>query len=198
MIQAQDATCAKHTVAILRLWPCFLFVILPFVLILWGPTGQNYRITQKLDPISGRWVDISPPHPMALYAWIIALAGWGYWLYWVYRLHQAAAMTTSNAQSVLTVKAVGLHLVPLFNLYWVFAWTAAMAKSAEQASRQRIGAVGTGLSFCLALLIAMLSLVPPGAVLANALGLGIAVFAGILFSRKIGAALLGGSSAAGK
>jgi hypothetical protein len=162
-----------------------ILAILPWVLILWGPTGPDYKIVEKIDLSTGKVVDMTPPHPMALYAWIIVLAGWVFWLYWVYRLNQAVARATENKYPVSATKAVGLFVVPFYNLYWTFSWTKAIAKSLQRPDGKRIPTGSTGLLFCIALLVAILSIVPPGAVLANATALGLILLSGMVFSRRV-------------
>jgi hypothetical protein len=171
--------------ALPKLWLGLIFAVLPFVLILWGPTGPDYKIVQKLDPSTGKWTDLTPPHPMALYAWIISLVGWIFWLYWIYRLNGAVARATEQKYSVSATKAVGLHIVPLYNLYWTFSWTAAITKALEHPNQKRVSPRSTGFLFCIALLIAALSIIPPGAVLANAMALGLILISGMLFSHRI-------------
>jgi hypothetical protein len=162
-----------------------LFVILPFTLILFGPTGANYRITERLDPGTGRWVDITPPHPMAPYAWALVGAGWFFWLYWVYRVHQAAAAATTEAHAVSAGKAAVLHLVPLYNLYWVFAWPSALLKTCQQTPGQTVKIPWASWLFCLGLLVLSLSVIPPGAVLGAALALAIVLIAAGSLSRRL-------------
>jgi hypothetical protein len=168
--------------AAFTLWAGFLFAVLPFALILLGPAG---KIVERLDPATGRWVDISPPHPMARYAWALVAIGWLLWLYWVYSVQRAVDETTHDASAPSGAKAAGLYLVPLFNLYWVFAWTSGVARSVGQFAHKTVTSGWTAGLFCVGFVLLTLSLIPPGGVLAAALGLAVVLLAAILFSRQL-------------
>lgn len=170
-----------------KIWLGLIFVVIPFVLILAVPGPPQ---TAKLDTIwmdrSGRavqtdWKDTTPPHPMLPYAAGVVVLGWAYWFYSLYRLH--AALARAAAYPISPARAAFFYLIPVFNLYWVFALTKALAEFAERRSTL-ITKVGAGIPLCLSLVIVYICLIPPSAVLAHALALAITLFTGMyLFSR---------------
>lgn len=179
MVHADSSTPRGSTVP--KVWPGFVFVILPFILILFGP-GANYQITERLDPGTGRWTDITPPHPMAPFAWILVGAGWLFWLYWVYRVHHAAE---ADGRAVSARKAAVLHLVPLYNLYWVFVWPSTLLKAWQPTAVNAGRASLVSWLLCLGLVLVTLSLIPPGAVLGAAVALALALTSAGSLSRRL-------------
>lgn len=51
-----------------------------------------------------------------------------YWLCCVHRIHVVLAEITNGSYPITPGKSVGYHLIPLFNLYWMFRWTSQMDK----------------------------------------------------------------------
>jgi hypothetical protein len=174
----------RASMTIPKFWVGLLFAVVPFVLILLVPTGPEYRIVQRLAPGTREWVDITPPHPMALPAAIIVILGWAYWLYCIYRLHRVILNPTNGAHPVSPDKAVWFHLIPIYNLFWVFRWTNEMANSVNRLG-QKMAKGWSGAFLCFALLIVYFGLLPPSGVLGHAIALAIATIVGSNISRHI-------------
>lgn len=180
-----------------RVWPGLFLALVPFVLILLVPTGPEYKITQRIESFrtdsSGRIVpaevkDLTPPHPMALYAAAFVATGWVYWLYCIHRMHLTIAKVTAGAYPISASRAVWFHLIPLYNFFWVFRWTSEVAKLVNQAAPGRVAKGAAGTFLCLALVIVYLGLAPPSGVLGHATALGIAIIVGANLSRHLRAA----------
>lgn len=52
---------------------------------------------------------------------------WFYWLYCVFKFHDAVSSIPGYAHPITPARAVGMHFVPFYNLYWVFKWPAVLA-----------------------------------------------------------------------
>jgi hypothetical protein len=72
--------------------------------------------------------------------WVIAFI---YYLMCVYRFHRILAEVTFGAYSIKPAEAVYSHLIPLLNIYWLFAWPTRFADyvNAEHALKVVPGAV---------------------------------------------------------
>ena len=55
-------------------------------------------------------------------SFIVLIAGNAYWYFCVYRIHSVLAAVTDGAYPISARRAVGLQLIPFFNLYWTFVW----------------------------------------------------------------------------
>ena len=51
-----------------------------------------------------------------------------YWLICVWGLHAALERITSGAYPINPVAAAAYHVIPFFNLYWVFRWPGALSE----------------------------------------------------------------------
>lgn len=162
-------------------WMPLPFAVVPFLLILFGPAGASSRITQRLDPATGRWVDITPMHPMAPYAWAMVAIGLALWVYWVFSAHRAVDSGPSAASAR---SAALLNLVPPYNLVWICTWPASLVRRrVGPEAPVRITAVRT-LS-CIGMLFISLGVLPPGAVLLAALGLALLSVGAALLARQL-------------
>jgi hypothetical protein len=52
----------------------------------------------------------------------IALFGWVYYLYIVYTIHEVVEIRYTHRYDVSPTKATFLHLVPIYNFYWLYKW----------------------------------------------------------------------------
>ncbi len=57
--------------------------------------------------------------PFSLFAGIPI---WLYWLYCVFKIHDAVGRIPGYRHSITPARAVGMHFVPFYNIYWVFKW----------------------------------------------------------------------------
>lgn len=58
---------------------------------------------------------------------LISAAGAIYWLYCVYRFHDVMAQIPGYNHSITPWRAVAMHWIPFYNLYWVFKWPSEIA-----------------------------------------------------------------------
>jgi len=97
------------------------------------------------------WRDISPQtDPLAFAIGIIAAV---YFLSCIYRIHRVLADVTNGAHPVGPVKAVGFLLIPIFSLYWVFAFTNRLAEFVNAQGRTRMAKGWTGAALLVAILL---------------------------------------------
>lgn len=184
-------------VSLPHFWIGLLFAVIPFVFILLVPTGTEYKKVEELqfyyNPEHGfiaEGKDITPPHPYAPYAAALVILGWAYWFYCIYRTHKVLAEATDGAHPISPHKAVWFHLIPVYNLFWVFKWPVEIAKSVYEHSYRFMRGGMHGAFLLLALLIVYVGLMPPSAVLAHATALAIAVLVGMNVSRHVRATVM--------
>jgi len=85
---------------------------------------------------------------------LIALGGWIYWLVCIHRIHKILAELTRNRYPIDPGEAVWKHIVPFYNLYWIFKWPGELSDYLNSRGRVRIisGAI-LGTMLLLALLL---------------------------------------------
>jgi hypothetical protein len=69
---------------------------------------------------------------------LIWLAGSAYWLFCICRIHRIVAEATNNCYAIGQGKAVGFHLIPVFNLFWVFHWPSKLAELLNARAGERV------------------------------------------------------------
>ena len=69
---------------------------------------------------------------------IIFIAGWIYWLFCVHRLHRILEELTSGHYPITTGQAVGYHIIPFFNFYWVIKWPMTFASYLNERGRVKV------------------------------------------------------------
>lgn len=69
---------------------------------------------------------------------IIFVAGWIYWLFCVHRLHSILEEMTAGHYPISTGQAVGFHIIPFFNFYWVIKWPGTFSTYLNERGRVRI------------------------------------------------------------
>lgn len=70
---------------------------------------------------------------------LIAIGGWIYWLVCVHRLHKILAELSRDRYPISPGEAAAKHIVPFYNLYWIFKWPAELSDYLN--SRGRISIV---------------------------------------------------------
>lgn len=70
----------------------------------------------------------NPFTPPPVYAFVAGFVCLVYWMVWVYEFHLVLKQATSGAYAISPVRAAWFHLIPLFNLYWVFKWSRELAR----------------------------------------------------------------------
>jgi hypothetical protein len=73
---------------------------------------------------------------------VIFVAGWFYWLFCVHRLHRILEELTIGTYPITTGQAVGYHIIPFFNFYWVIKWPMSFSEYLNDKGRVQIAAGG--------------------------------------------------------
>ena len=77
---------------------------------------------------------------------VILLGGWIYWLVCIHRIHKIMAELTHNRYPISPGEAAGYHLVPFYNLVWIFKWPIQLSEYLNQRGRVKMiagGLIGT-------------------------------------------------------
>lgn len=69
---------------------------------------------------------------------VISYGIWIYWLFCVYKFHEAVDRIPGYQHPITPAKAVAFHFLPLFNIYWIFRWPAALAKFVNWRTQAKI------------------------------------------------------------
>lgn len=87
--------------------------------------------------------DVATNHPYSIWYWITDIASIVYFFMCVYRFHRILGEVTFGAYPITPSQAVFYHLIPFFNLYWLFAWPSRFADyvSAEREIKVLPGAL---------------------------------------------------------
>jgi hypothetical protein len=90
-------------------------------------------------------------------AWLIliGLAGWIYWLFCVSRFHRILGEISRNQYPIGSAEAAWKHIIPFYNLVWIFRWPAAMSDYLNQ--RERVKMVSGNLLGLFLLISALVS-----------------------------------------
>lgn len=129
-----------------KIWLGFIAVGVAVLLVLIAPAPSRVEvvITESYGwRADGTWgpmapatfEDLTPVHPLVRMSAACAALGWAWWLFWLYRRHQQLARLTNSTYPVGPGRAIGLHFVPLFNLYWAFHWTRPFTRFCDLAER---------------------------------------------------------------
>jgi len=59
---------------------------------------------------------------------VIYLTAMAYWLFCIYRFHKILEETTHGQYPIEAKTAAALHLVPVYNIYWIFKWPSELAR----------------------------------------------------------------------
>lgn len=102
---------------------------------------------------------------------LIALAGWIYWLFCVSRFHKILAEISRNHYPIGSAEAAWKHIIPFYNLVWVFRWPTAMSEYLNR--RQRVKMVSGSLLGVVLLISLLISrFVDAGVGLTSTFGVG--------------------------
>jgi len=77
---------------------------------------------------------------------VILVGGWIYWLVCIHRIHKIMAELTHNRYPISPGEAAGYHLVPFYNLVWIFKWPIQLSEYLNQRGRVKMiagGLIGT-------------------------------------------------------
>ena len=88
-------------------------------------------------------IDLAATHSISIWYWAVDIGSVVYFFMCVFRFHRILGEVTFGAYPITPSQAVFYHLIPLFNLYWLFAWPSRFADyvSAERAIKVLPGAV---------------------------------------------------------
>jgi hypothetical protein len=88
-------------------------------------------------------IDVATHHPHSIWFWTADFGTVTYFFMCVYRFHRILSDVTFGAYPIEPGEAVFYHLIPLFNLYWLFSWPSRFADyvNAERAIKVVPGAV---------------------------------------------------------
>lgn len=123
-------TCEPVSTSLPRLWVGYVIVAVLFI----------YGVAEIA-------VDPSMENRISPVLIIGALVGLAYWLFCVYRIHWILGEATNSEYPISPAKGAGFHLIPLFNLYWVFKWPYELARFLNQQSQKDIMVKGWGAFF---------------------------------------------------
>ena len=93
------------TATLPKMWIGYIFAVVLFLYEIFE-TVNNPRSVHKISPV----------------LWIIAISAWIYWLFCVRSMHRIIAQFTNGKHTISPSEAMWFHLLPLFNLYWIFKW----------------------------------------------------------------------------
>ena len=109
----------------------------------------------------------------------VGMLGMIYWLICVYRIHEVL-IEEDNSYPITPAKAVWYHLIPFFNLYWLFKWPFQLAKFVNErrpASKQSTLLGMSGVFLLIAVIV--------GRALGGVIGLAVLFTIGVYFNREI-------------
>lgn len=85
---------------------------------------------------------------------LIAVGGWIYWLVCIHRLHKILNQLTSNRYPYTPGEAAGRHIIPFYNIVWIFKWPSELSRYINGRGRVSMisgGVIGTMLLLALLL-----------------------------------------------
>lgn len=124
-----------------RVWVGFLFAFAFFFLEL---VFVIMTFQQEEGPSDAEW---------ALAIGFIGLPGMIYWLFCVHRIHKILAEMTQGRYPISPGEAALKHLIPFYNLYWIFKWP---GEFSDYLNRQRRVKMISGSLVGLMLLLSLL------------------------------------------
>lgn len=69
---------------------------------------------------------------------LLMIGGWIYWLVCVHRIHKILAELTRNRYPISPGEAAFKHIIPFYNLVWVFRWPAALTDYVNRQGRVKM------------------------------------------------------------
>src|SRR5437763_5374882 len=84
----------------------------------------------------------------------IAVGGWIYWLVCIHRIHKILNELTRNHYPYTPGEAAAKHIIPLYNIVWIFRWPIELSNYLKRRGRVQIisgGVIGTMLLLSLLL-----------------------------------------------
>lgn len=112
--------------------PCHMRTQLPKVWI-----GYLFALAFLLVVIVETTLDPSSADRVTPASFLASLAGFIYWLFCVRRLHQVVAEATDGRHPVPPSRIVVGHILPFYNIYFLFRWPNAIADFVNARSGRR-------------------------------------------------------------
>lgn len=69
---------------------------------------------------------------------LLTVGGWIYWLVCIYRIHKILAELTRNRYPISPLEAAGKHIIPFYNIIWVFRWPAQLSDYINRQQRVKM------------------------------------------------------------
>lgn len=69
---------------------------------------------------------------------LLLIAGWIYWLICIHRIHKILAELSGYRYSISPGEAAVKHIIPFYNLIWIFKWPAELSRYIESKRRVSI------------------------------------------------------------
>jgi len=73
-----------------------------------------------------------------LFLTLLMVGGWIYWLVCIHRIHKILAELTRNRYPISPGEAAGKHIIPFYNIVWVFRWPAALSDYVNRQGRVKM------------------------------------------------------------
>ena len=69
---------------------------------------------------------------------LMVIGGWIYWLVCVHRIHKILAQLTRNRYPITPAEAAGKHIIPFYNIVWIFKWPAELSDYINRQGRVKM------------------------------------------------------------
>jgi hypothetical protein len=123
-----------------KIWIGYLLAFLTLI-------GEMIAVARNPELVKGVQFGV-PPLEIFLPAFLAAV----YWLVCIHRYHVILAHVEGWQHPISPARAVWFHLIPFFNIYWVFRWPYAIAVFVNQRMHARVMSLWTaGASLFIAL-----------------------------------------------
>jgi len=108
---------AAPPVPLPKLWIGYLFALATFI-------GEMIAVSRHPEIVNSKELTFTVP-PLEIF--LPVFVGRAYWFVCIYRYHKILSAIPRYVHPISPAKAVGLHFIPFFNIYWIFAWPNAIA-----------------------------------------------------------------------
>lgn len=127
---------------------------------------------------------VLPTAYLSTFGILLGSSGIIYWFYCVSRIHQVLSHQTNGTYRIGPGKAVWLHLIPVYDLYWIFHWSNYLIGFLNESKTRRIRKGGMGVLILLGLIITSIGLYltaqPNGNLALSIAAFGILLMQGVL------------------
>ena len=171
-----------------------VLAIIPFALILWVP-GPDIQRSGTFKEVNGQMVfadivDHTPAHPMAPYAFFCVIVGWLIFFTGIFQMHKVLQKMESSNYPISPVQSLILQIFPFYNFYGVFKWTNTLIHFLNENCKTQFKTGIWGFFLLIALLLAFIGSLPPGAVLSHSFALMISASVYLVLANRVNRFLL--------